>query len=76
MKMATAQKRGLKRPVSADLVYHSIKYGCVKGGRAFKPRGVGLLDTRYVDFKGGIRVCRMSFYFEKYSIFAVNLIFQ
>ena len=32
MKMATAQKRRLKRPVSADLVYHSIKYGCVKGG--------------------------------------------
>lgn len=58
IKIATAQKRGLKKTISADLIYYSIKFGCVKGGRNFKTRGEGLRDTRYLFYVKNARKLR------------------
>ena len=37
--ITAARKRGIDRPLKAELVYHDLKYCCVHGGRSFKPRG-------------------------------------
>ena len=39
--ITAARKRGVDRPLKADLKYYDLKYCCVHGGRAFKPRGKG-----------------------------------
>ena len=44
-KIATARKRGIKKS-KEELVYYSIKFGCVKGGKSFKAKGKGIRDTR------------------------------
>ena len=46
LKIATARKRGIKKAMKEELVYYSIKYGCVKGGKEFRARGKGVRDTR------------------------------
>ena len=46
LKIATARKRGIKKEMKEELVYYSIKYGCVKGGKEFRARGKGVRDTR------------------------------
>ena len=45
-KIATARKRGIRKEMSAELIYYCIKYGCVKGGKEFKAKGKGVRDTR------------------------------
>ena len=39
--ITAARKRGVDRPLKADLKYYDLKYCCVHGGRVFKPRGKG-----------------------------------
>ena len=39
--IAAARKKGVDRPLKAELKYYDLKYCCVHGGRAFKPRGKG-----------------------------------
>ncbi len=39
--IAAARKRGVDRPLSPCLKYYEVKYCCVHGGQAFKPRGQG-----------------------------------
>lgn len=39
--IAAARKRGVDRPLKAELKYYDLKYCCVDGGRAFKPGGKG-----------------------------------
>ena len=39
--IAAARKRGVDRPLSPRLKYYEVKYCCVHGGQAFKPRGQG-----------------------------------
>ena len=36
-----ARKRGIDRPLKAELRYYEAKYCCIHGGRSFKPRGTG-----------------------------------
>ena len=45
-KIGTARKRGIKREMKEELIYYSIKFGCVKGGKEFKAKGKGIRDTR------------------------------
>lgn len=42
--IAAARKR-VDRPLKAELKYFDLKYCCVHGGRAFKPRGKGSRST-------------------------------
>ena len=44
-----AAKKGIKIPMRAELRYYYIKYACVHGGKAFKGRGTGGRDSRYID---------------------------
>ncbi len=39
--IAAAQKRGVNRPLNAELKYYEIKYCCIYGGQLFKSRGTG-----------------------------------
>ncbi len=39
--IAAAQKRGVDRPLNAELKYYEIKYCCIHGGQSFKSRGAG-----------------------------------
>ena len=39
--IAAARKRGIDRPLKEELRYHELKYCCIHGGQAFKPRGKG-----------------------------------
>jgi hypothetical protein len=40
-----ARKRGINRPLKADLKYYELNYCCIHGGQAFKPRGKGTRST-------------------------------
>ena len=39
--ICAARKRGIDRPLKAELKYYEVKYCCIHGGRSFKPRGTG-----------------------------------
>ncbi|KAH9379451.1 hypothetical protein HPB48_022115 [Haemaphysalis longicornis] len=43
-----ARAKGLKRHVDGQLTMYQAYYNCIKGGRAFKKRGRGERETRYV----------------------------
>ena len=43
--IAAARKKGIDRHLSESLKYYEIKYCCVHGGQAFKPRGEGKRST-------------------------------
>jgi len=40
-RIAAARRRGINHPLSASLKYYEVKYCCIHGGQAFKPRGKG-----------------------------------
>ena len=40
-----ARKKGVDRPLKAELQYYELKYCCIHGGQAFKPKGKGTRST-------------------------------
>ena len=43
--ITAARKRGVDRPIKAELKYYQLKYCCVHGGQKFTPRGTGKRTT-------------------------------
>ena len=45
-----ARKRGIDRPLKAELKYYELKYCCIHGGQNFRSKGKVTRNTSYVFY--------------------------
>jgi len=41
----SATRKRIDRPIKKELKYYEVKYCCIHGGQAFKPKGKGMRNT-------------------------------